>query len=160
MCFFGTAQTVATWNRQKKILLVQFCCSAPSSVSATGPWHVPLSLSARPLSTLSYTECNGEKPGCFIFRCHHLQCGDVKTSGECGKCLLAGQQASRSSRLSEVPCLHRFSSSFFCLNIGAGLSGVLPQMACIKSISTPKLVGLAYWTTTTTFPQIFSHFEI
>lgn len=120
LCFFGTAQTGATCKHQNKLVipLVQFGCPAPCSVPATGPRHVPLSLSARPFSALPHRECNAEKPGCcsrgFFFRCHHSECGDVKTSGECGKCLLAGPQASRSSRLSEVPCLHRFSSfSFF-----------------------------------------------
>lgn len=97
---------------------------------SSGPVWLPCSLFSssywtstcptEPFSALPHRECNGEKPGCcsrgFFFRCHHSECGDVKTSGECGKCLLAGPQASRSSRPSEVPCLHRFSSFSFFLS--------------------------------------------
>lgn len=129
-------------------LQVRLCCSAPSSVPATGPQHVLLSLSARPFGTLPHRDCNREKPAAVQWASSSaVITQSVVTSRPPASAESVCWLDRRPPALAVFLrcCVYTVSLLFFFLNIELGLSGVTPQMAWIKSKSTLKVVGLACW---------------
>lgn len=145
--FFGKAQTLCNvWFLRPSF------AAAPCSVPASGSQHVPLSLWATPFSTLpaSWRMSWGEVLLPFTRLLRPLSSLRLWWRQELWRVWkgFAGWTTGLSLQPSFSGAVFtQFLFNFFCRNIPAGLSGVLPQTTCRKSKSTPnaKLVGVANW---------------